>query len=147
MKRFQNRFSRHKMVWVVLFCAVMILMLPAATSYAAPESACGGYHFVQRGDTLYSIGKQYGVSIPALLRANPHIQNPNKIYAGTNLYIPCGPGDPGVGGPCRYVHVIAWGQTLGEIALHYRVSPNAIAQANGIRNLDLIYAGQTLCIP
>ena len=96
---------------------------------------------------MYTISKQYGVSIPSLMRANPHIKNPDRIYAGTYLYIPCGPGGPGTGGPCRQVHYVMRGQTLSEISLYYRVNPWAIAQANGIFNLDLIYAGQYLCIP
>ena len=147
MKKLHRLFSRYKMVWVVLLCLLALLLLTAATSSAAQENACGGYHFVQRGDTLYSIGRQYGVSIPALMSANPAISNPNRIYAGTWLYIPCGSGGPGVGGPCSHMHYVARGQSLGEIALFYRVSPYAIAQANGIHNLDLIYAGEYLCIP
>ena len=149
MKKVQRLLSRYKLVWVVLLCAISLLFLSAATTQAAPVNACGGYHFVQRGETLYSISRQYGVTIPAMMHANPGIPNPNRIYAGTWLYIPCGPvgsGGPGIG-PCRYVHYVAWGQTLGEIALHYWVSPYAIAQANGITDLDLIYAGSSLCIP
>ncbi|MDX1417539.1 MAG: LysM peptidoglycan-binding domain-containing protein [Candidatus Promineifilaceae bacterium] len=147
MKKIQNHLLSHKMIWVVIVGVLAVLLLSAASSHAAPENQCGGYHYIQRGETLYSIGKQYGVSIPALMRANPHIRNADRIYADTYLYIPCGPGDGGTGGLCRQVHHVAWGETLSEIGLKYRVSPYAIAQANGIRNLDLIYAGQTLCIP
>lgn len=147
MKKIQHYFPGHKMIWLVFFCALLILLFSAATSYAAPENACGSYHYIQRGETLYSISKQYGVTIPALMRANPQVQNPERIYAGTYLYIPCGPGDSGTGGLCNQMHYVAWGQTLGEIALYYGVSPYAIAQANGITNLNLIFAGQTLCIP
>lgn len=148
MEKVRRSLVRYKLIWVILLCAMALLLLSAATTHAAPANACGGYHFVQRGETLYSISKWYGVTIPAMMQANG-ITNPNRIYAGTYLYIPCGPGGPGTGGPgpCRYVHYVAWGQTLGEIALHYWVSPYAIAQANGISNLDLIYAGEPLCIP
>ncbi len=141
MKKFRRSLSRYKIVWVILFCVVALLFLSAATTHAAPQNSCGSYHYVQRGETLYSISKWYGVSIPAMMRANPSIHNPNRIYAGTWLYIPCGPG------ACQHVHYVQWGQTLGEIAQHYRVSPYAIAQVNGITNPDLIYAGESLCIP
>ena len=147
MKQLKDSHSRYKMVWIVLLCVVALMFLTAATSYAAPQSACGGYHYVQRGETLFSISVQYGVSMPALMKANPAIRNPNLIYAGTYLYIPCGSGGPGMGGQCSHVHFVTRGQTLGEIALLYRVNPYAIAQANGIHNLDLIYAGEHLCIP
>ncbi len=147
MKNLLHSLSRFKMVWIVLLCVMALLLLSAATSYAAPQSACGTYHHVQRGETLFSISRQYGVSMAAIMRANPVIRDPNRIYAGTFLYIPCGPGDPGTGGRCSRMHYVARGQTLGEIALFYRVNPYAIAQANGIHNLDLIYAGDYLCIP
>ena len=149
MKKVQRLLSRYKLVWVVLLCAMALLFFSAATTNAAPAGACGGYHFVQPGETLYSISKRYGVSIMDMMHANPGIPHPTLIYAGTNLYIPCVPGGPGTGGPssCRHIHYVAWGQTLGEISLYYMVHPYAIAQANGITDLDLIYAGESLCIP
>ncbi len=145
--KFQRHFNRNHMIILFLSCAFVAVLFSTAAAYAAPQKACGGYHYVQRGDTLFSISKQYGIPIPAIMQANPGIPNPNRIYAGTRIYIPCGPGGPGVGGPCRYVHTIAWGDTLGEIALRYGVSRVSIARANGIPNMDLIYAGRTLCIP
>ena len=45
------------------------------------------------------------------------------------------------------VHVVAPGETLFRIAQRYGVSMTAIAQANGISNLNLIYSGQRLTIP
>ena len=146
MKKVRCSLYRYKLIWIVLLCAMALLFLSAATTHAAPANSCGGYHYVQKGETLYSISRRYGVTIPAMMQANG-IRNPNRIYAGTHLYIPCGPGGPGTGGPCRHVHYVAWGQTLNEIAIHYGVNRYAIAQANGINNLDLIYAGDTLCIP
>ena len=146
MKKVQRLLVRYKLVWVVLLCAVALLFLSAATTHAAPQNSCGNYHYVQRGETLYSISRRYGVSIRAMMHANPGIPHPNLIYAGTRLYIPCGSSGPPPGS-CRHVHYVAWGQTLGEIAQHYRVSPYAIAHANGISNYDLIYAGTALCIP
>ena len=145
MKKVQHLLSRYKLVWIVLLCAMALLFFSAAAAQASPASACGSYHYVQRGETLYSISKRYGVSIMDMMHANPGIPHPTLIYAGTYLYIPCGPGDPGMG--CSYVHYVGWGQTLGEIARHYMVSPYAIAQVNGITNPDLIYAGESLCIP
>ncbi len=145
MKKVQRLLSRYELVWVILLCAVALLFFSAATTNAAPAGACGGYHFVQPGETLYSISKMYGVSIMDMMHANPGIPHPTLIYAGTYLYIPCGPMDPS--GYCRYVHYVGWGQTLGEIAQQYMVSPYAIAQVNGITDPDLIYAGESLCIP
>jgi putative chitinase len=47
----------------------------------------GRIHVVQRGETLYRIALNYGVSRWAIIRAN-HIANPNRIYAGQRLVIP-----------------------------------------------------------
>ena len=45
------------------------------------------------------------------------------------------------------VHVVRWGETLGSIARRYGVTITALAQANGIVNINLIYVGQSLVIP
>ena len=42
---------------------------------------------------------------------------------------------------------IQWGDTLSELAVKYGTTVEALAQANGIENPDLIYAGNNLSIP
>jgi len=42
---------------------------------------------------------------------------------------------------------VRYGETLTRIGYMYGVSIWAIAAANHIYNLNLIYAGQVLCIP
>ena len=140
----QHLYANRRMMMVIVFAVLAVLLLTAATSEAAPEQSCGFYHQVQRGQTLSSISRYYGVSIQALMRANPHISNPNVIYAGSWVYIPCG---GGTGGRCSQVHYVQYGQTLSQIARRYHVHPYAIMRANGLHNPDLIYAGTSLCIP
>lgn len=48
-------------------------------------------HTVVRGDTLFGIARQYGVSLDALRAANPRI-DPRRMQIGTVLVIPRGPG-------------------------------------------------------
>lgn len=132
----------------VVLAVLALALMSANTTYAAPaEQTCGVYHTVQRGETMFSISRQYGRTIADLMRANPWIGNADRIYAGSSIYIPCGPGDIGTGGPCSAYHRVMWGETLGQLALRYRTPMYAIAQANGISNWNLIYAGRTLCIP
>jgi LysM repeat protein len=50
-------------------------------------------------------------------------------------------------GGCGVYHRVRVGETLTSIAYRYHTSIYAIAQANGIRNIDRIYAGQVLWIP
>ena len=44
-------------------------------------------HVVTKGENLTQISKRYGVSIEDILKANPFIKNPNKIYIGDKLLI------------------------------------------------------------
>jgi hypothetical protein len=48
---------------------------------------------------------------------------------------------------CRANIVVPKGQTLARLAAKYGTSVSALVRANHIRNADLIYAGQGLCIP
>jgi LysM repeat protein len=45
------------------------------------------HHILQRGQTLYSVSRMYGVSLDAILRANG-IRDARKVAAGTSLLIP-----------------------------------------------------------
>ncbi|MBE0689865.1 MAG: LysM peptidoglycan-binding domain-containing protein, partial [Anaerolineae bacterium] len=45
------------------------------------------------------------------------------------------------------VHVVQAGENLFRISLRYGVSMSAIAQVNGIANINLIFVGQRLVIP
>ena len=52
---------------------------------------------------------------------------------------------PGAGYACSWHHVVA-GDTLGYIASAYRANIWNMAQVNHIRNINLIFVGQNLCI-
>lgn len=123
-----------------------------------------GYHTVRQGETLFCIARAYGVDPMAIADANG-VLIPNLILPGLVLAIPnvprtlpsgpvCAPQfsdapEPPVDPPadCRWLHPVARGENLFRISLRYGVSMYAIAEANGISNLNLIYASQTLCIP
>ena len=53
-----------------------------------PAANEGQTHTVERGDTLSEIAKKNGVSLSALLAANPQIRNPYLIYPGEKISIP-----------------------------------------------------------
>src|SRR5512147_3128129 len=48
---------------------------------------------------------------------------------------------------CVAYHTVKFGDTLNSISRLYGVSVQALMVANNIYNPNLIYAGQTLCIP
>ena len=150
----KTRLVNTKKVFVVLLLAMVLLLALTATTQAAPAEApaasTGVYHTVTWGQSLSGIAVYYGTTVNAIMAANPQIWNPNVIYAGQVLYIPTGGsgGYPPPGGSyCRYYHRVAYGDTMLKISGWYGVNAWTIAQANNIYNLNLIYAGQVLCIP
>lgn len=105
---------------------------------------------VQPGDTLSAIARRFNSSVAAIAQAN-NIVNPNLIYVGQQLIIPGGGGAPApapqpVPQPAG-VYVVKPGDTLSRIAVMHGVTVSALAVANGLTNLNLIYVGQVLLIP
>jgi LysM repeat protein len=79
-----------KIVLPVLI-AVVLLQAVNVPALAAPPAGGGVYYTVQYGDTLFSIGRMYGVNPYTIAEVNG-LSNPNCIYAGQVLYIPSGGG-------------------------------------------------------
>jgi LysM repeat protein len=144
---------------------------PAPTTTPPPSSCTAqGYHVVRSGETLYSIGRAYA-TLPSKIASCNGIVNASRIYVGMKLLIPIAPWSQIPAGPvavrqftpggtvtpppttpaptpgCRYYHTVRYGETLTAIAIRYGTSVWAIGRANSIYNLNLIYAGQVLCIP
>ncbi len=61
-----------------------------SASTPIPRPAGTTTHTVQRGETLTSISKMYGVSITELQTFN-HIEDPLKLRAGQTIFIPPSP--------------------------------------------------------
>ncbi len=99
----------------------------------------GVYYTVKRGDTLWDIARKTGSTVEKIVAAN-NIKNPDLIYAGEMFLI------PEITNTGRYYTVRA-GDTLWGIAQRFGSSVNAIAAANGIKNPNLIYAGEVFLIP
>lgn len=130
----------------ILTIIIVVVALQLGVASVASASS-GTYHKVRYGETLYSIGRYYGVSPYAIAEANG-LYNPNHIYAGQVLYIPAGGGcyyDCGDTG--RAYHTVRYGETLFSIGRKYGVNPYSIARANNLYNPNYIYAGQVLYIP
>ena len=71
---------------------------PIPTEKPAPTPQV---YIVARGDTMLKIAKKFGVTMEALLAANPKIKNPNKIGVGDPINIPVPEADAGNGGVRR----------------------------------------------
>ena len=116
------------------------IYIPTSAGYAYP---CGTAYVVRYGDTLSGIAWRHGVSVNSLVWANG-IANPNRIYGGQRLYIPCG-GVPVTQRGTYYT--VRYGDTLSGIAWRHGISMWSIVTANNLHNPSLIYAGQRLYIP
>ena len=127
---------------LVVITLLAVILMAFTASFASASG--GNYHKVKYGETLYSIGRYYGVNPHYIAKAND-LYNPDYIYAGQVLYIPSYGYDNDHNN--RNYHTVRYGETLSSIGYHYGVSPYAIAKANHIYNLDYIYAGQKLYIP
>jgi LysM repeat protein len=181
---------------VVLIVGLLLLLQSAwvPAGYAAPPPVAGFWHTVQWGETLFSMGRAFGVNPYSICYANG-LGNCNYVWAGQSLWIPAGysghdgygqpgydgygqpgrdgygkpvpvdygqPGRDGYGKPgydgygrpgydgysgCSNRYTVRWGDTLYSIGRRYGVGAWSIAAANGIYNLNVLYAGQCLCIP
>lgn len=143
---------------LVVLAALMLVMLFLVAARPAQAQGTGVYHIVQRGEYLSLIAQRYGTTVQAILSANPQITNWNLIYAGQTIFVPFStqpapvpppppPAPPPPSPACRWRHYVVPGDTMLKIGRWYGVDPFAIARANNIFNLNLIYAGTTLCIP
>lgn len=159
----------HKIgIFLVSLLILQLVGLTVASAAPASQSPMPGmtgmpapiYHVVRPGETLFSIGRLYGVS-PWQIAWTNRIPNPNLIYIGQMLLIIPGPGPgpmpPGPGpmpgpwpsgwGGCMSYHTVRYGDTLFSIGRMYGANPWTIARANGLINPNIIFAGQVLCIP
>lgn len=71
----------------------MVLRVPCSNPPPQPPPNTCGTYTVKRGDWLATIAARYGISWQALAAAN-HLSNPNLLYPGMRLVIPCGGGTP-----------------------------------------------------
>lgn len=159
--------SLHRKLGIVLVAVLILQLVGLSVVSAAPGpwgQAPGPVHFVRAGETLFAIGRLYGVNPWMIARTNG-LPNPHLIFVGQPLVIPAmmpgpvgqpapfptgyGPGfGPGPGqGPVGMIHLVRRGETLFAISRLYGVNPYAIAQANRLPNPHLIFVGQVLCIP
>lgn len=68
----------------IVFLLVLQLLVGVTTVLADP-----GYHVVRPGETLFSIGRLYGVN-PYTIASMNGLPNPNYIRIGQVLYVPGG---------------------------------------------------------
>ncbi|MGF7186911.1 N-acetylmuramoyl-L-alanine amidase [Desulfitispora alkaliphila] len=91
----------------------------------------GTNHQIRWGESLFLIGKQYGVSVEDIKKANG--LSGDMILAGKSIIIP-------------NVHTVQKGESLFLISRDYGTTVNALKSANNLTS-DEILVGQRLTIP
>ncbi len=154
--RRNRRFS-----WIVLLAlALMLAALPASAQQTPDEP--GETYRIQEGDTLLLIATLFDKPLRCLQLANDLPTSILTLGTLDRLFIPadCAPYIAAGGGasadseivtlqiqPDAQTYLVERGDRLADIAERFDVPLVCLVQANGIRNPDLIYTGQTLIIP
>lgn len=148
---------KHKRLGLLIAIVVALMIVASPPPSLAADSSTGRSepvthnwffnctHIVRSGETLSMIAGRYGTSVWELMRAN-FIANPNRIFAGMALRVPCVAYTPPA--TCvRAFYIIRPGDDLYRIGLRFGVNYLTLAYFNGIANPNRIFWGMRLAIP
>lgn len=119
------------------------ICIPAPAPPPTPSCPGGTLYTVVSGDTLSAIAARYGVTLRAIINANPGI-NPDVISVGQQICIPV---KPSPSCPNGTLYTIVAGDTLSALARRYGTTVSAIEAANPGIDPERLYIGQQICIP
>lgn len=158
--------TKTRIAFAAMLCGMVIAALLLAfptTTNAAPKpnpaaqsvNAMGNFctTTVRKGEALYQIAARFRTTTAYLASIN-NLFNPNYIYTGMVLNVPCAPQPQPQPQPqpnpnpqiCSF-YIVQRGDWLKTIAQNFGVSWQLLAQVNGLTNANYIYAGQRLAIP
>jgi membrane-bound lytic murein transglycosylase D len=101
------------------------------------------YHTVRQGDTLWSMSRYYGTSVAIIEQHNPGITN-RYLQPGETVIIPA---FRAAGQPLRGSHIVQRGETFWSLSRRYGITPQALAEANGMLLNETLHEGRSLRVP
>lgn len=135
-----NRDKKNSIILVTL----LLLFIFSIPFYSFADDSNNEFitHKVTKGDTLWSISKQYNISLESIL-AFDNIKDKDILSIGQIIKI------PQVSLPTvDYIMcIVKKGDTLWSIAQKYNLSVDLILATNNIANSELISIGQEMKIP
>lgn len=141
LKANAKRHPRPRAIWSILIVTALLGTLSPSV-HAQSGDAPQIVHIVQRGETLFSIAQQYGVTANTITHANG-ISDPRRIYVGQRLVIPGGQG--GVQETVPYL--VQAGDTLTSVARRYHTTWQTLARINRMLSPSTLYVGQVIQVP
>jgi len=99
-------------------------------------------HKVTKGETLWSISKQYNTLLKQILALN-NIKDEDTLSIGQIIKI----SQDNLPATDYNMHIVKKGDTLWTIAQRYNLTVNSILATNNIANSELISIGQEMKIP
>ena len=123
-------------------------MIPEPSEGPEVPVAAGEIEYVvAKGDNFTTIANKHGVSVQAIIKANPAV-DPNRMQIGQVLIIPAKapePTEPALPEGTT-VYEVKSGDSLYNIAKAHNTTWKAIRDANNLQTTD-IRVGQKLIIP
>ena len=114
---------------------------------SAPSQCPNGFFYtIRAGDTLFLLSQRFGVSVQAIINANPGI-DPNNLQIGQRICIPGALPPPMPPCPNGFYYTIVPGDTLFILAQRFNVTVQAIINANPGIDPNNLRVGQVICIP
>lgn len=123
-----------------------VICIPTAAPSLGVLCPGGQIYRVTSGDTMFEIAKRFGITLDALIQANPQVVNPDLIYPDQDICVPLPVGPIPCPGGTSYV--VKTGDTMFEIARMNNIPLTTLIMANPqISDPNLIFPGQVICIP
>lgn len=120
-----------------VYIAVLLLGLTGCAGQGWIWNGWGSSNYVtvQRGDTLYSISRRYGVPLKDLINTN-NLHAPYTLRVGQRLSL-----------PAKQYHTVQRGDTLYSIARHYNVDVTSLSRVNNLQTPYSLNVGDRLVLP
>lgn len=129
----------------------LVIPLSSQVNSNAPKSGQTARHYVhivRKGDSLWRLSRQYGVSLRSLMEAN-NLTEKSILQVGMCLVIPreVGRSFSGIERSSWGTYTVRKGDTLWGISRQLGIPLQDLLKANGLRETSVLQVGQVLRVP